>query len=896
MKPKFILVALTFLLTTVLQAQDWSELQKTMPDKYLNNVGDQFGNSVSIDGNYAVIGVPGSNISQGCAYILFYNETDWETVAILTASDGEAIDYFGESVGISGDQIVVSAFYGNGNEINSGSVYVFEKPETGWTTMTETAKLTASDGQDMDNFGYSVSISGDNVVVGSYTANGKESYSGTAYVFEKPEGGWTDMTETAKLTASDGEASDYFGYSVSISDDVVVVGASQRYKWESGVAYVFEKPETGWITMTETAKFTASDGDKSDAFGYSVDIENDIVVIGAIYDDDNVTSSGSAYIFEKPETGWVTMTETAKLTAFDEASSDNIGSSVCISGDKIVVGAIGYNANAGSVYIYEKPLSGWTTMTETVKLVATDGEGDDEFGFSVGISGDKMLIGAYKDDDNGFTSGSVYAYKASAENEESFSFTQKIVPEKYMNFDYEYYGYSVSIDGNFAVVGANGYNNYQGRAYVLELNGSNWEKVAILTASDAEEGDKFGSSVCILGNQIGIGAKGNDSDAGCVYVFEKPLNGWANMTETAILTASDGKADSYFGNSISISEEIIVVGAYGDDENGTSTGAAYIFKKSGSSWENMMEIAKLTASDGEFMDRFGFSVAISGDDVVIGAYLDDDNGSASGSVYLFKKLEGGWSSMTETAKIISPSSESRHFGKSLYINDNTIVIGAPGNQSDRGSVYIFEKELDIWTETAYLKPKNRGSNDRFGISVAISGDNIIVGAVPSSAYYNIESPNESVYFFNKPIGGWTDTTETAKIDTTFVTEDIRYLAGFGFGYSLGISGNNVIIGSCLNGSSGSAFFYFLNYITGIEEVIQKPIAVYPNPTSNSIHIDASENKIQQITVYDISGKAILNKSNGQGSTQIDLSGFEKNIYILKIVTEDEIFTTKVVKK
>src|SRR5207245_1665203 len=147
--------------------------------------------------------------------------------------------------------------------------------------------------------------------------------------------------------------------------------------------------------MTETAKLTASDGAAGDQFGGAVAISGDTVVVGACADDIGANSNqGSAYVFVKPGAGWSTMTETAKLTASDGAAGDQFGGAVAISGDTVVVGAsaddIGANSNQGSAYVFVKPGAGWSTMTETAKLTASDGAAGDEFGGAVAISGDTV--------------------------------------------------------------------------------------------------------------------------------------------------------------------------------------------------------------------------------------------------------------------------------------------------------------------------------------------------------------------------------------------------------------------------------------------------------------------------------------------------------------------------
>jgi cysteine-rich repeat protein len=285
--------------------------------------------------------------------------------AKLTASDGAIFDNFGWSVAVSGDTVVVGAKGADiGANANRGAAYVFVKPGSGWTTTaTFTAKLTASDGAEDDEFGFSVAVSGDTVVVGALFADvGGKTDRGAAYVFVKPIGGWTTTsTFTAKLTASDGAAGDQFGFSVAVSGDTVVVGApfGDGPNTDQGATYVFVKPGGGWSNMTDTAKLTASDGVTGDLFGFSVAISGDTVVVGAPLADigANDDNRGAAYVFVKPGSGWTTTaTFTAKLTASDGAAFDEFGSSVAVSGDTVVVGAafadIGANEDQGVAYVF----------------------------------------------------------------------------------------------------------------------------------------------------------------------------------------------------------------------------------------------------------------------------------------------------------------------------------------------------------------------------------------------------------------------------------------------------------------------------------------------------------------------------------------------------------------
>jgi len=358
---------------------------------------DYFGYSVALSGDTALVGAVGDDSVTGAAYVFVKSGGIWAFTAKLTASDGVADDYFGWSVALSGDTALVGASWDDGYK---GSAYVFVKPGGGWATGTETGKLTVSDGEAYDFFGNSVALSGDTALVG---ANYDDGYKGSAYVFVKPGGGWATGTETAKLTASDGLAYDQFGISVALDGDTALVGAYLNEP--TGSAYVFVKPGGGWATGTETAQLTASDGEGGDGFGWSVALDGDTALVGAYLDDMDfgmgLVDEGSAYVFVEPGGGWVTGTETGKLTASDGEPSDQFGISVALSGATALVGANLDDmdfVDEGSAYVFAEPGGGWADDSETAKLTASHGAADDGFGVSVALSGETALVGASGDD------------------------------------------------------------------------------------------------------------------------------------------------------------------------------------------------------------------------------------------------------------------------------------------------------------------------------------------------------------------------------------------------------------------------------------------------------------------------------------------------------------------
>jgi uncharacterized repeat protein (TIGR01451 family) len=385
----------------------------------------------------------------------------WIQQAKLTSSDWTTGDYFGQSVAINGDTVVVGAY---GDESNQGAAYVFVKPAGGWSNMVQTAKLTASDGQAGVDFGASVAISGNTVVVGAWFANASFNNQGAAYVFERPMGGWVTMTQTAKLTTgADGFMYDNFGVSVAISGDTIVVGAPgyNATNVDQGAAFVFAKPPGGWVTTsTPAARLTASDGAASDRLGMSVGISGDTIIAGASGDD---SSKGSAYVFVKPTGGWATTSAfSAKLTASDGAANDYFGRSVAISGDTIAIGAPYQNSRKGAAYVFVKPSGGWSNMSQTAKLTPSsdDPYPADQFGYSVSISGGTVVVGLYLN-----TPAIAYAFVKPAAGWTNMTETSKLIPS-----DGTTYGHSVAISGDTSVVGGGHPAGSQDNVYVFTLS------------------------------------------------------------------------------------------------------------------------------------------------------------------------------------------------------------------------------------------------------------------------------------------------------------------------------------------------------------------------------------------------------------------------------------------
>jgi hypothetical protein len=375
------------------------------------------------------------------------------------------------------------------------------------------SELLASDAAVGDNFGWSVSVSGSIAVIGAYTKKiGTNTSQGAAYVFTRSGTTWTQQQE---LTASDGAAGDWFGYSVSLSGTTVVIGAPQKNVGSNvsqGAAYVFALAGSAWSQMQElTTPFSGN-------FGWSVALDGSTALIGASGSTVNMNpNQGFAYVYVRSGSTWG---QQQQLAASDGVTSDQFGYSVAVSGNTAVVSAankkVGANASQGAAYVFTRSGSSWTQQQ---KLTSSDGAANDEFGYSVSLSGSTALIGA-----------------------------------------------------PFKKVGT---NTSQGAAYVFAGSGSTWSQQQELVSSDGAAGDEFGYSVAVTGSRVLVGAVfktiNSANDQGAAYVFVGSGTTWTQQQE---LTASDGTSQNWFGSAVSLNGTTALIGA---TWRLSTTGAAYVF-------------------------------------------------------------------------------------------------------------------------------------------------------------------------------------------------------------------------------------------------------------------------------------------------------------------------------
>jgi hypothetical protein len=402
--------------------------------------------------------------------------------------------------------------------------------------------------------------------------------------------------------------------------------------------------------------------------------------------------------------------------------------------------------------------------------------------------------------------------------------------------DFDHFGYSVSLSGDTLAVGAiNESSNAtggvpddpnaqsflaSGAVYVFTRSGPTWTQQAYLKATDPNESDFFGVSVSLSGDSLAVGAYGEDSNTGAVYIFTRSGTTWSHAARLQPLNLNQ---DDFFGVSVSLSGDSLAVGAYGGGaEKG---GSVYVFTGSGASWEQQ---GYLQASNPDTMDLFGYAVSLSGDTLAVGAVLEDSSATGvggdqadnqaqeSGAAYIFTRSGTNW---TQQAYLkASNTNKSDRFGTAVSLSNDTLAVaayhedssatGVNGNEADgrapySGAVYVFTRSGTDWTQQAYLKASNTDTGDAFGFSVSLVGDTLAVGAyledsnatgVDGNQDDNQAEDSGAVYLFTRSASNW---RQQALFKASKARKDDW------FGHSVSLSGDTLAVGALLEGSDAT---------------------------------------------------------------------------------------------
>ena len=700
---------------------DLGSATPTVPIVTLNNPGpapeDSFGWSVAISGTRVVVGAPFDDTgasNAGSAYVYdLAGATPTVPVTTLNNPSPAAGDQFGCSVAISGSRVVVGAYADDAGATDAGSIYVYDVASA---TPAFPATLNNPAPAAGDFFGWSVAISGTRVVVGAPWDDAVAGDAGSAYVYDL-----AGATPTFPITFNNTSSSYrlFFGASVAISGPRVVVGAYENATGATiGAAFVYDVTAATPTVPVAALSNPGPPDNGDDWFGYSVAISNTSVVVGAPHDDAGTQDAGSAYIYDIASA--TPTVPKATLNNPGPAAGGAFGRSVAVSGTRVVVGADQDTPGAtyaGSAYVYD--LSSATPSVPVATLNNPTPAVADYFGRSVAISGTRVIVGAFQDDTGAVNSGSAYVY-------DLISGTPMVVatlnnPSPAAD---DWFGFSVAISGTRIVVGAliddTGAEN-AGSAYVYDLSSATpTVPVATLNNPSPAAGDIFGRSVAISGTRVIVGASGDDtgaSEAGSAYVYD--LSSATPTVPVATLNNPSPAANDEFGFSVAISGTRVVVGAKGDNTGASEAGSAYVYDLGSAT--PTVPVATLNNPGPAVSDQFGSSVAISGTRVVVGALYDDTGADAAGSAYVYDLT-----SATPTVPVATHNNPGPavydNFGTSVAIDGTTIAIGAPLDDltvADKGAAYIYgPSPYSLWkvSELSNQFTPDLGDADSDGLS------------------------------------------------------------------------------------------------------------------------------------------------------------------------------------
>ncbi len=716
------------------------KLEAPLTTTYGINDEDRFGSASAISDNYAIVGAPleddASGVQSGKAYI--YSTTTGALLHTLNNPNPvgtSANDYFGFSVGISDNYAIVGAYQEDDTNTNSGKAYIYST-STGALlyTLTNPSPYGTSAA---DYFGQSVAISGSYAIVGAYGEDDATGgASGKAYIYSTSTGALLYTLNNPSPIGT--TASDYFGSSVGISETHAIVGAyleDDAVGVESGKAYIYSTTTGALLyTLDDPNAYGTSD---SDYFGYSVAISASHAIVGAYTEDDaSGTGSGKAYIYST-STGGLLYTLN-NPNPYGTSLSDYFGYDVSISGSYAIVGAYvedeAGGSSSGKAYIYSTSTGALLyTLNNPTAYGSVSG---DQFGYSVGISNNYAIVGAYTEDDSqGLNAGKAYIYPTST-GVLSYTLNDPTVTV-YPPIEF---GTSVSTspDGNYTIVGApKAYttegNALAGKAYIYSnVTGTLLYEFYNPNAYSTNYGDYFGYSVSISNNYAIVGAYGEDdvggTDSGKAYIYSTSTGALLHTLNNP--NAYSTSSSDAFGYSVAITDSYAIVGAYSEDDAGSGSGKAYIF--STTTGALLYTLDNPNAYDTSAGDAFGYSVGISNNYAIVGAYLEDDaTGSASGKAYIYSTSTGALLyTLNNPSPIGTPAND--YFGYSVDISDSQAIVGAYSEDdayTNSGKAYIYSTTTGALLYT--LDNPNAfgaGTTDYFGWSVGISDSYAIVGA------------------------------------------------------------------------------------------------------------------------------------------------------------------------
>jgi hypothetical protein len=883
--------------------------------------GDQFGHSVAMDGSHLLVGSPlddtgGTN--RGAVYIFGGLGTDFNALSqwmklaegsniggpLLNLSDN---DYFGYRVAVDGDRFAVSAPLDDTGGTDRGAVYLFHNLDTGPINLgyiledgvaVPGGPLTL---HDSEHFGSALDLDGNLLGVGAMLNNGGGMGRGAVYLFNGVGTDFSGLTQQRMI--ADGSVVngtpinlvdwDEFGVSIDIEGDLMVIGAlcDDTGGLDMGALYLFDGVGSDFSTLNSLGKL--ADGSNvgngqvlslssSDSFSSAVALDGDRLAVGSYRDDDGGSNTGSVYLFKGVGAdfgGLILLDKLAQDSVIVPGNLglsdfDNFGNAVALDGDLMAVGAwqsdLGGSAR-GSVFLF----SGTGTDFSALNLEVVLGQGTDVgggtlsltdvdlFGSSVALDGDRLAVGALGDDTGGTSRGAVYLFNGVGTDFNGLTQQRKVAHGSFLNGSFlslsnsDRFGGSVALDGDLLAIGAHlddtaGTN--RGAVYLLSGVGTDFADLTIeekLTHGSVEgtinlvDGALFGWSVALDGNLLAVGAPNDQGLAdtrGVVYLLNGVSPDFSDLVLQKRLTegtqVGEGplslSLNDNFGSSVALSDGRLLVGASQDDTGGANRGAAYFFTEVGTDFSGLELNNKFSHGSGvgsgvlslSDNDRFGVAAALDGDRMAVGSYYNDTGGTDRGSLYLFNGLNTGFGDPVLKKILLDGSAVSTSeqtlnlntgdlFGSGgVALDGDLLAVGALADSTGgpvRGALYMFNGASGDFSGLTLQRKIADGSlingtmlslgdGDRFGWSVSLDGDRLAVGTIFGGTF-----GRGAVYLYNGVGSDFSGLTEQLILEHNApfgAGETISTTSNGIFGGGVSLDGDYLAVGEARSGDGG----------------------------------------------------------------------------------------------
>ncbi|MFN3454189.1 MAG: hypothetical protein ACK41T_04460, partial [Pseudobdellovibrio sp.] len=842
-------------------------------------VNDYFGSAVSLDQDTLAVGayaedsnlttvtngntpapIDNSLSDSGAVYVYKRTGNNWAQEAFIKASNAGASDYFGSVVSLDQDTLAVGAYAEDSNQTtvtngdtaapandllgDSGAVYVYKRTGSNWI---QEAFIKASNAGVSDQFGRNISLNNNTVVVSAYSEDSNQTTitngstatvdnslgeSGAVYVYKRTGSSWA---QEAFIKASNAGTTDQFGTSVSVHQDLLVVGAISEDSSQStitngvtipvlndnasdsGAVYVYKRNGVSW---TQQAYIKAANSGLGDKFGGSVSVYGATIVVGAVGEDSNqgtivnggtvvenndTSDSGAVYVYYYEAGVKANFTNVPNYINATLTNLNLINTNNTLVSYKYKIGAApldcsdstGYSSSINASTPITADLTGLPDGTVVLCVIGYDGKNEQSYHSATKYSWVKDTVAPPKPTlvlsapsalptnirdpillaNN--TNDSVYTKIYSdamcsqlvATADTTGNSTYVSLSNLQINVDYVFYARTFDSVGNLSPC------SDVGVIYKVELQ---WQQQAYIKAANSDSGDLFGTGIAIDGDTLVVGAPGESSDqttitngttaatnnfitnSGAVYVYKRRGVSW---TQEAYIKAANPNENDSFGNALALHGDTLVVGANKEDSSQTTitngptasannavrdNGALYVYKRTGTTWTQQ---AYIKSHKGLADVNFGSIVSLYDDTIVVGDNSIDDYGTDSGIVYIYTRSGNSWSLQTTLYAYNAGGSDG--YGSRVSLYENTLAVSAPGEDSNQttitnadtvvennalsrsGAVYVYTRSGVSWTQQAYIKASNANVDDALGGSLSLYKDYLAVGSVTEDSNQTI---------------------------------------------------------------------------------------------------------------------------------------------------------------